>query len=258
MAETRRKLTFPGHAGDQLAAALEVPEEQPHACALFAHCFTCSKDIIAASRISRSLCRQGIAVLRFDFTGLGNSQGDFANTTFSSNVEDLAAAADFMRQQFSGPEILVGHSLGGAAVVAAAQQIPEAKAVAVIAAPSDPNHVRHLFSEKIPVIEAEGTATVTLAGRKFQIKKKFLEDIAGQNLKEHLARLNRPLLILHSPTDHVVSINHARSNFKAANHPKSFISLDDANHLLTRREDAEWVGLVLSAWASRYTREPQQ
>lgn len=253
MAETRRRLRFAGPEGNELSAALEVPEQETKAYALFAHCFTCSKDIIAASRISRSLCREGVAVFRFDFTGLGNSQGDFANTTFSSNVDDLVAAADFMRAELEVPKVIVGHSLGGAAVVVAARKIPEVRAVAIIGAPSDPNHVRNLFSAKIPEIEAEGVSTVILAGREFRIKRQFLEDIEEQNLRENLANLGRPLLILHSPIDDVVGIDHARHNYQAAKHPKSFISLDDADHLLQRGEDAEWVGLILSAWSSRYT-----
>lgn len=252
MADTRRRLTFTNQAGDELAAALEVPEVQTEAYALFAHCFTCSKDVIAASRISRALCREGIAVFRFDFTGLGNSQGDFANTTFSSNVEDLVAAANFMREELAAPSILIGHSLGGAAVVVAARKIPDAEAVVIIGAPSDPNHVLHLFSEEIPEIETKGISTVVLAGRRFQIKREFLADIAGQSLKEHLANLGRPLLVLHSPTDGVVGIDHASINFKMAKHPKSFISLDNTDHMLSRKEDSDWVGLVLSTWASRY------
>lgn len=255
MAENRRRLRFTGPEGNELSAALEVPEQSARGYALFAHCFTCSKDFIAASRISRSLCREGVAVFRFDFTGLGNSQGDFSNTTFSSNVEDLIAAADFMRTELEAPGLLVGHSLGGAAVVVAARMIPEVRAVAIIGAPSDPNHVRNLFSAKIPEIEAEGVSTVVLAGREFRIKRQFLEDIKEQKLKEHLANLKRPLLILHSPTDDVVGIDHAHLNYEAAQHPKSFISLDGADHLLLRGEDAEWVGRMLSAWSSRYTNE---
>ena len=252
MAKIRKRLTFVGGTGHNLSAALEMPKGAVRGYTLFAHCFTCSKDIVAASRISRSLCELGIGVLRFDFTGLGNSQGDFSNTNFSSNVADLVAAANFMRSELRPPAILIGHSLGGAAVVAAVERIPETRAVVVIGAPSDPNHVRHLLQEDIEEIESEGSARVVLAGREFQIKKSFLEDIAAHSLKNHLAGLGRPILILHSPTDQVVGIEHARINFQAARHPKSFISLDNADHLLMKRDDALWVGRTISAWSSRY------
>jgi putative redox protein len=252
MAGIRKRLTFIGGAGDELSAALELPEEDVRGYALFAHCFTCSKDIVAASQISRALSNQGIGVLRFDFTGLGSSQGDFANTNFSSNIEDLLAAAEFMRSEFRPPAVLIGHSLGGAAVVATAGGIPEAGAVVIIGAPSDPDHVRHLIQSEIEEIESTGSANVTLAGREFQIKKSFLEDISAHNLKHHLAELARPILILHSPTDSVVGIEHAKRNFEAARHPKSFISLDNADHLLMNRSDAIWVGRTISAWSYRY------
>ncbi|MEE8583967.1 MAG: bifunctional alpha/beta hydrolase/OsmC family protein [Acidobacteriota bacterium] len=248
----REKLTFDNQRGEELAALLEQPDE-PRALALFAHCFTCSKDIAAASRISRALGRKGIGVLRFDFTGLGNSEGDFANTNFSSNVQDLLAAAQALRERFEAPQILIGHSLGGAAVLAAAGDIEECRAVATIGAPADPGHLRHLFLEgDVAEIESQGSATVTLGGRQFRIKKQFLEDISSQRLARRLNSLQRALLIMHSPEDSIVSIDEAAKIYQAARHPKSFISLDRADHLLGRKEDSEYVATVLSAWASRY------
>ena len=248
---TREKLTFDNQHGEELAALLERPAE-PRALALFAHCFTCSKDIAAASRISRALGRKGIGVLRFDFTGLGNSEGDFANTNFSSNVQDLLAAAQALRERFQAPQILIGHSLGGAAVLAAAGDIEECRAVATIGAPADPKHLRHLLEGDVAEIESQGSATVSLGGRQFRIKKQFLEDISSQRLERRLNSLQRALLIMHSPGDSIVSIDEAAKIYQAARHPKSFISLDRADHLLGRKEDSEYVATVLSAWASRY------
>ncbi len=254
--ETRfEKLTFPGSMGTALAARLELPAAKPTAFALFAHCFTCTKDIFAAGRIAGALAEKGIAVLRFDFTGLGASEGDFANTNFSSNVADLVKAADFLRERYRAPSLLIGHSLGGAAVLAAAGEIPEALAVATIGAPADPAHVAKHFTDAIPDIEKSGEAEVLLAGRPFRVKKQFLDDIAGQRLKERIARLGKALLIFHSPTDTIVGIDNARAIYEAARHPKSFISLDDADHLLSRRADAVYVAEVLAAWAGRYIAE---
>ncbi|HSR49921.1 MAG TPA: bifunctional alpha/beta hydrolase/OsmC family protein [Acidobacteriota bacterium] len=247
----RDKFAFDNGRGEELAARLERPPA-PRAYALFAHCFTCSKDIAAASRISRALCREGIAVLRFDFTGLGNSDGDFSNTNFSSNVQDLEAAAQAMRQRLQAPRLLIGHSLGGAAVLAAAGSVEECRAVATIGAPSDPQHVEHLLQSKLEEIEEEGSATVVLAGRKFQIKKQFLRDIRSQTLSEKLSKLRKALLIFHSPVDNIVAIGEAAKIFQAAKHPKSFVSLDDADHLLSDAEDSRYVARVLSAWASRF------
>ncbi len=246
------KITFTGAGGERLAARLDLPLGKPRAYALFAHCFTCSKDIFAAARVSRGLAERGIAVLRFDFTGLGASEGEFANTDFSSNVDDLVAAADFLRQKFQAPALLVGHSLGGAAVLAAAHRVPEVTAVATIAAPADPVDVARHFAPVRHEIEVRGEAEVILGGRTFRIRKQFLDDIAAQPLAEHIASLRRALLIFHAPRDEVVGIENATRIFQAAKHPKSFISLDDADHLLTRREDAEYVAEVLAAWASRY------
>jgi putative redox protein len=246
------KVAFPGAFGDTLAARLELPTGPPRAVALFAHCFTCSKDVYAATHISRCLARRGIAVLRFDFTGLGSSEGDFANTTFSSNVDDLVRAADYLRERFEAPGILIGHSLGGSAALVAAGRIAEVRAVATIGAPSDPAHVSLHFSEAVPTVQAEGEVSVSIAGRRFRIRKAFLQDINDQNLEQVLRGLNKALLIMHSPQDEVVDIEHARHIYRAARHPKSFVSLDDADHLLTRPRDADYVAGVLTAWAERY------
>jgi putative redox protein len=249
--QTERK-DFPGADGQKLAARLDAPSGAITAYALFAHCFTCGKDVFAASRIAQALTEHGIAVLRFDFTGLGASEGEFANTNFSSNVADLVAAATYLRNAHRAPSLLIGHSLGGAAVLAAAGEIAEVKAVVTVAAPSDPAHVTGLFREQIGDIEANGEAQVQLAGRPFKIKKQFLIDAAEQNLSAKTAQLRRALLVMHSPRDDTVDIGNALQIFTAAKHPKSFISLDDADHLLTRREDALYVAAMIAAWSSRY------
>ncbi len=246
------RFQFPGSEGQQLAAALELPEGKTLAYALFAHCFTCGKDVLAARRIAAALAAKGIAVLRFDFTGLGSSEGDFANSTFSSNVADLVRAADHLRETRKAPAILIGHSLGGAAVLAAAAQIPEAKAVVTIAAPSDPAHVTGLFADRIEDIREHGKVEVSLAGRPFHIKREFLDDIAEHNLMAHIASLHKALLIMHSPTDDTVGIDNATRIFVAAKHPKSFVSLAGANHLLSDRRDSSYAADVIAAWAERY------
>jgi uncharacterized OsmC-like protein/fermentation-respiration switch protein FrsA (DUF1100 family) len=246
------RFQFTGAGGQQLAAALELPEREPIAYALFAHCFTCGKDVLAAKRIAVALAAKGIAVLRFDFTGLGSSEGDFANTTFSSNVADLVRAADHLRETRKAPAILIGHSLGGAAILAAAAQIPDAKAVVTIAAPSDPAYVTGLFADRVADIRAEGKVEVSLAGRPFHISREFLDDIAEHNLMAHVNKLRRPLLVMHAPTDDTVGIDNATRIFLAAKHPKSFVSLADADHLLTDRRDAAYVADVIAAWAERY------
>jgi uncharacterized OsmC-like protein/alpha/beta superfamily hydrolase len=253
MGRLSQAVSFPGVAGHALAARLDLPSDaRARAYALFAHCFTCSKESKAASYISEALTEAGIAVLRFDFTGLGDSEGEFANTSFSSNVADLTAAASWLRRERGAPAILVGHSLGGAAVLAAAAAIPEAVAVATINAPADPAHVAGLFAAARPEIDARGEAQVDLAGRKFTIRREFLEDAAAQKLLPAVSTLRRALMIFHAPRDTTVAIDHASRIFLAAKHPKSFVSLDDADHLLTRRTDARYVGAVLAAWASRY------
>ncbi|MDD1518050.1 MULTISPECIES: bifunctional alpha/beta hydrolase/OsmC family protein [Bradyrhizobium] len=246
------RFQFTGEGGHQLAAALELPDGEPAAFALFAHCFTCGKDTLAAKRISVALAARGIAVLRFDFTGLGSSEGDFANSTFSSNVADLVRAADHLRDIRKAPSILIGHSLGGAAILAAAGQIPEARAVATIAAPSDPAHVTGLFREHLDDIRAQGEVEVSLAGRPFRIKREFLDDIAEQALMKDATGLHKALLVMHSPVDDTVGIDNATKIFVAARHPKSFVSLDHADHLLTKPADALYAADVIVAWASRY------
>ena len=246
------RFDFPNAEGVMLAGLLEMPMGKPRAYALFAHCFTCGKDAHAASRIAQGLAARGVAVLRFDFTGLGSSEGEFANTTFSSNVADLVAAADHLRRTRRAPALLIGHSLGGAAVLAAAAQVPEARAVVTIAAPCDPAHVTGLFSEHLDRIETQGEVEVALAGRRFRIRNAFLDDIAEQNLTKQIANLRKALLVFHSPTDEFVGIDNASCIFLAAKHPKSFVSLDNADHLLSRRSDAVYVANVTSAWAERY------
>lgn len=246
------RFDFPNAEGRILSGVLQRPTSTPTAYALFAHCFTCSKDSRAARSIAAALTARGIAVLRFDFTGLGSSEGEFANADFSSNIADLVAAADHLRATAAAPTLLIGHSLGGAAVLAAASRIAEATAVATIGAPADPGHVTHLFSDAIDTIRANGDGEVTLGGRAFRIRSEFLDDIAEHNLLKQIASLRRALLILHAPTDQLVSIDNATQIFTAARHPKSFVSLDDADHMLGRRRDAEYAADVIAAWAQRY------
>lgn len=246
------KLEFVGHDGSRLAARLDVPLGAPRAYALFAHCFTCGKDIFAASRISEALVDAGLAVLRFDFTGLGMSEGEFANTNFSSNVSDLLCAAQHLRVHHEAPALLIGHSLGGAAVLAAAGQIPEATAVVTIGAPSEPIHVQRHFNEHVDAIREQGALEVELGGRPFTITRQFLEDLESTRLRDRVAHLGRALLVMHAPRDEVVDVDQARRLFEAALHPKSFVSLDSADHLLRRREDAAYAAKVIAAWAERY------
>ena len=255
MADTRsaERITFPGADGtSRLAARLDLPAGEPVACALFAHCFTCGKDIRAAGRIADELTRHGIAVLRFDFTGLGGSEGEFENTGFSSNVGDLVAAADWMRAELQAPGILIGHSLGGTAVLAAADSIPEARAVATIAAPAEPAHMLRLLTGSEADLEAAGEAEVCIGGRPFRIRKAFVDDMAAERLDAKIAGLGRALLVCHGPRDEIVGIDNATRIFVAAKHPKSFVSLDDADHLLSRAEDTAYVADVIAAWAGRY------
>lgn len=246
------RVDFPGSGGQQLAARLDSPDVPARAYALFAHCFTCGKDFFAAARIAQALTRHGVAVLRFDFTGLGDSEGEFANTNFSSNVEDVRAAANHLRRAWRAPALLIGHSLGGAAVLAAASAIPEVRAVATIAAPSDPAHVAGLFSGSLDDIRKQGEAQVQLAGRAFRIKRQFLEDAAEQNLTRKIGQLERALLVMHSPADTIVNISNATRIFIPAQHPKSFISLADADHLLARMSDAVYAADLIAAWSARY------
>ncbi|MEL6746387.1 MAG: bifunctional alpha/beta hydrolase/OsmC family protein [Pseudomonadota bacterium] len=250
------KVTFDGHGGGKLAARLEIPNGPVRATVLFAHCFTCSKDSVAAVRITRRLAEIGFGVLRFDFTGLGDSEGDFANTHFSSNVEDLLCAADYLRERLSAPAILVGHSLGGAAVLAAATRIPEVRAVATLAAPSSAEHVVENFAQSLEQIEQDGEANVSLGGRPFTIKRSFIEDARQQTLLDSVARMKKALLVLHAPLDETVSVSNATDIFVAAKHPKSFVSLDGADHLLRRTQDAIYAADVIAAWAGKYLEAP--
>ncbi len=246
------RFEFANAAGERLAALLDRPNGQPRAYALFAHCFTCGKDIRAAKRIAEALTALGIAVLRFDFTGLGSSEGEFANTTFSSNVADVVAAAAALRARWQAPAILIGHSLGGTAVLAAAADLEEARAVVTISAPADPAHVIGLFKDRAAEIGTAEDIDVTLAGRSFRISRTFVDDVKQQRLGERIANLGKALLVFHSPTDEIVGIENASFIFAAAKHPKSFVSLAEADHLLSKRSDASYVANVIHAWAERY------
>lgn len=245
------KREFQSANGETLAARFDRPDGKVRGYALFAHCFTCTKDILAARRIANNLSRLGVAVLRFDFTGLGSSQGEFANTSFASNVEDLVKAAEYMRGQGEAPSILIGHSLGGAAVLAAATEIPDIKGVVTIGAPADAEHVLKMFDDRIDEIEKNGFAEVTLAGRPIKIGKSFIEAARETRLTDRIANIRASLLVLHAPLDQTVGISNATRIFQAAKHPKSFVSLDNADHLLTRESDAEFAAEMISAWASR-------
>ena len=252
MTLTTERVTFTGALGEELAARLDRPAGTPRAFALFAHCFSCSKDIRAASRISKALAAQGIAVLRFDFTGLGQSDGDFANTNFSSNVEDLVAAARFLEESHQAPQVLVGHSLGGTAVLLAGASLASVKAVVTIGSPADPQHVSHNFEDHIREIEQKGVAEVDLGGRPFTIKKQFLDDIRSTKVVDGLPKLKKALLVMHAPQDSYVSIDHATRIFTGAKHPKRCVSLDTADHRLRADRDAAYAGGVISSWVIRY------
>ena len=245
-------------AGPKLSARLDMPDEAFRATALFAHCFTCGKDILAASRISRRLVAQGFAILRFDFAGLGASEGEFADTNFSSNVQDLVDAADWLRQHYQAPALMIGHSLGGTAILAASGQIPEASAYVTIGSPSDPRHIFELIGgTSLEAIEDAGEAEVNLEGRIFRIKKQFLHDAAEQRVLEQVRNLHKPLLIMHAPGDRTVPIAHATALFQAAAHPKSFLSLGGADHLVTDKTDAEFIADVIASWSGRYSEMAQ-
>ena len=255
-AHSSLKATFKGTAGAELAARLDLPAGPVRAFALFAHCFTCGKDILAARRIASGLAMAGVGVLRFDFTGLGSSDGDFANTNFSSNVEDLVLAADYLRSNYAAPALLIGHSLGGAAVLAAASRIPEAKGVVTIGAPADVGHVLHQFESSLEEIRREGAAQVSLAGRTFSITRSFVEDAEEHELLDRVRSLGKALLVMHAPLDSMVGIENASKIFTAAKHPKSFVSLDDADHLLTGAPAADYAAQIIGAWASKYLSRP--
>ncbi len=245
-------IEFDGSQGVRLSGKLDMPDAAPHALAVFAHCFTGSKDNRASKYIARALAKSGFGVLRFDFTGLGSSGGDFADTHFSSNVDDLVAAADWLRSQHGAPALMIGHSLGGAAVLAAAARIPDIRAVATIGAPFDPAHVVHQFGDQIAQIQAQGEATVQLGGRPFTVRSAFIDDLNSQNQRARIHNLRRPLMVLHAPLDPTVAVDNAAQIFQAALHPKSFVALDGADHLLSQSEDAQYAADVIAAWARRY------
>ena len=252
------KVTFTNTEGQILSGRLELPADQhPHNFVLFAHCFTCNKNLGAVRNISRGLTSQGFGVLRFDFTGLGESEGDFADTNFSGNVEDLIAASDFLAQEYQAPSLLVGHSLGGAAAIFAAAKIESIKAVATIGAPSNPKHVTHLLKSGLDEIETNGKAVVNLSGRDFTIKKQFLDDLETKSLPDVAKNLNKALLVMHSPQDTTVGIKNAEEIYVSARHPKSFVTLDGADHLLMKKEDSVYAGKVIAGWSSRYVPIPE-
>ena len=254
-----QRLTFDGASGATLSARLELPaDEQPMGYAIFAHCFTCSKNYKAVVNISRALAQAHIGVLRFDFTGLGESEGDFSDTTFSSNVDDLVAAAEFLGREYQAPAILIGHSLGGAAVLQAAHRVPACKAVVTINAPAEPQHVERHLTSSLEEIEQCGEAEVVLAGRAFTIKKQFLDDLDQQNMAEVIGNLGRALLVFQSPDDRIVGVENANQIFQNAKDPKSYLSIPGADHLLGREEDSEYVGATIAAWAVRYLGAPEQ
>jgi putative redox protein len=253
----QKQVRFRSSAGLELTGMLHRPDAgSPRAYALFAHCFTCTKSVKAAVDIAEALCLEGIAVLRFDFTGLGESEGDFADTDFSSNVQDLLDAAGYLKNEYEGPDILVGHSLGGTAMLAAAHEIASAVAVVVIGAPADADHVLSVMQNDLPEIEERGAATVRLAGREFRIRSDFIEDVRSQSVRDGIRSLRKALLVMHSPIDEVVPVDEAAEIYRSALHPKSFISLDDADHMLSRARDSRYAGHVLAAWASRFIHDP--
>lgn len=252
----RQRFSFNNQRGEALAALLEEPYRITKGYAVMAHCFTCGKDLNVATRISQALSAAGWGILRFDFTGLGSSDGDFQNTNFTSNVDDLVSACQTMCEKGKPTRLIIGHSLGGAAAILAAQKVDDIEMVAIIGAPSGTEHVTHMFENKLPEIESQGQAEVSLAGRKFTISKQFVDDVQNQEVPKAIKSLKKPLLIMHSPQDEIVGINNAKEIYSAAMHPKSFISLDGADHLLTNKEDAIYAGQVISTWANRYLKNP--
>lgn len=253
-----KKITFQNNEGDNLAARIELPSEgNPKYFALFAHCFTCNKNLSAISNISRALTAEGFGLLRFDFTGLGESDGDFADTNFSSNIQDLLAAAEFLSSHYEAPSLLIGHSLGGAAVLHASASLESVKAVATIGAPSDPTHVKKLVTSKLDDITEKGYANVSIGGRPFTIKKQFLDDLEATDMSTVLKKIRKAILIAHSPQDNIVGIDNAAEIFTAAMHPKSFLSLDGADHLLSKADDSTYIGQVIASWAARYLKEDE-
>jgi putative redox protein len=254
-----QKVTFKNRNNQQLSAKLEFPDNQPaHNYAVFAHCFTCNKNLLAIRNISRALNKEGIAVLRFDFTGLGESEGDFIDTNFSSNINGLIDAAKFVKENYQAPSIIIGHSLGGAAAIFAAKQIESVKAVATIGAPSSPDHVQHLFGSDISEIEKDGVAKISISGREFNLAKQFIDDIESKSMEACIKSLRKPLLVIHSPQDIVVGIQNAKEIYSNAFHPKSFISIDGADHMLSNKKDSNYVGGVIAGWVGRYIDVPEE
>lgn len=251
------KISFKGFQGHQMDARLEVPEGEIKTYAIFAHCFTCSKDVHAATRISRSLTDVGVAVLRFDFTGLGNSDGDFSNTNFSTNVKDLKCAYEYLTHNYHAPEIIIGHSLGGTAVLAGANSMPAIKVVCTIGAPSDVAHVEKLLDRKIERIEKDGEAEVSLGGRTFVIKKQFLDDVRSIKMDFKIKNLMATLIVFHSPDDQIVSIENAYEIFNNAQEPKNMISLKGATHLLDKKEDGLFVARIIALLCERYLKHKE-
>ena len=252
------KVEFQNTAGQQLRANLSLPiDQEAYAFAIFAHCFTCSSSLLAVRQISRALNLEGIGVLRFDFTGLGGSEGDFSATNFTTNIGDLLAAADWLTENYQAPSLLVGHSLGGAAVICAAQQLPSVAAVATVGAPFNPAHVEDLLGEagRKEILE-KGEAEINIGGRPFKIQKQFIDDLGRYKAEEHIAQLDKALLVMHSPQDATVSIDEAAKIYHAARHPKSFVSLDGADHLLSNKADALYAGKVIAGWSTRYVQPP--
>ncbi len=253
-----QKVTFQNKEGQSLVGRLELPiDQRPHNYAIFAHCFTCNKNLSAVKNIGKALTARGFGVLRFDFTGLGESDGDFEDTNFSGNVADLIAAADYLNENYKAPSLLIGHSLGGAAVIFAATEITSVKAIATIGAPSNPNHVQHLFKSGLEEIEASGKAIVNLSGRDFTIKKQFIDDLESKSLPDTAKNLRKAILVMHSPQDDTVGIKNAEEIYIAARHPKSFVSLDGADHLLMNKRDSIYAGEVIAGWARRYVEIPE-
>jgi uncharacterized OsmC-like protein/alpha/beta superfamily hydrolase len=248
-----KKVSFKNRYGETLEGVMDLPfTESIYAYAVFAHCFTCGKNLFAASQISRSLALKGIAVLRFDFTGVGESEGAFEDTNFTTNVTDIEDAAKYLEENYEAPSLAIGHSLGGAAVLFSAQKIPSIEAIVTIAAPSSPDHIVHLFRNSKEEINKEGQATMMIGGREVTIKKQFIEDVKSLSMQDLLRDLHKPILIMHSPSDSVVAINNAAEIYTSANHPKSFVSIDGADHLVKKQKDAEYVSSIIASWATRY------
>lgn len=258
MPRSSERVSFQGINGAQLQGVVEFPPHQkPHAYAIFAHCFTCGKNLLAAKRITQAVAQTGIAALRFDFTGIGDSEGDFSNTNFTSNIADIKSAFDYMKARFKAPSLLIGHSLGGSAVLASGMIIEEIEAIVTIGSPADPSHVQKLFAGSMDEIEKNGSGEVTIGLRKFTIKKQFLDDIVKNDFLKHLKKMRKPLLIMHSPQDKIVEISNAGQIYDAAFHPKSFITLDGADHILSAKKDAHYAGEVIGTWLRKYIPAPE-